>query len=150
MNREMLLASAQRLRQPPAEVAEAYMGRRDAIASRLAEAMAARSDITGLVGRDGVALMRDNSKNLCAFMGSMFSAYVPEVLVETVLWVFRTYRAHGFHVAFWPANLTTFLDVLREELSPNAYSAVAPFVDWMVANIPVFVELTDPRDEGTG
>jgi hypothetical protein len=124
------------------------MVRRDAIASRLAEAMAARRDIHELVGPDGVDMMRDNSANLCRFMGSMFSSYVPEVLVETILWVFRAYRAHGFQVAFWPANLATLLEVLRAELPPDAFRVLAPFFDWMVVNIPVFVELTNPGAEG--
>ncbi len=68
--------------------------------------------------------------------------------MDTILWVFRTYRAHGFQVAFWPANLATLLDVLRAELPPYAFRAVAPFFDWILVNIPVFTELTNPGDEG--
>jgi hypothetical protein len=38
-------------------------------------------------------------------MVSLFGDYHPEVLVETVLWVFRAYRSHGFKLTYWPAQL---------------------------------------------
>jgi hypothetical protein len=76
-------------------------------------------------------------------MVSLFADFNPTVLVETVLWVFRAYRSHGFQTTYWAANINIWLDMLREELSDETFAAIAPFYNWIIVNIPVFVKLTD-------
>jgi len=65
------------------------------------------------------------------------------VLVETVLWVFRAYRSHGFQTTYWAANLNIWVDLIRQELSESAYNEIYPFYNWLIVNIPVFVKLSD-------
>ena len=76
-------------------------------------------------------------------MDSMFVEYDPATLVETVLWVFRAYRSHGFLTTYWAANLDTWLKMLEKELSDESFTAIAPFYTWLIVNIPIFVKLTD-------
>ncbi len=143
MTRETLLESAARLRQPDPGAAGEFNGKRDILAERLNRTMTARPDLERLIGRDNRKMMEDNSRNFMRFMDSMYQGYSPEVFVETVLWVFRAYRAHGFQTTYWPANLDTCVEILREELSPDAFQSVYPFYDWLIVNVPVFVKLTE-------
>lgn len=141
--KENLLESAKKLNQPPLEYSEEFNQKKDKLASELSRRMSSREDIEKLVGKGNIGTMEDNSRNLSRFMGSLFLNYNPEVFVETMLWVFKSYRAHGFQLAFWSANVDTYAEIMKEELSPEAYKYLYPFFEWIIVNIPLFSKLTD-------
>lgn len=141
--KENLLESAKKLNQPPLEYAEEFNQNKDKLAAELSKRMSSREDIERLVGTGNASMMEDNSRNLSRFMGSLFMGYNPEVFVETMIWVFRSYRSHGFQLAFWSANVDTYTEIMKEELSPEAYKSIYPFFDWIIVNIPIFTKLTD-------
>ena len=147
--KEQLLKTAATLVQPPESAAAEFARKREELAARGNQTMAAREDLEKLVGKGNRQMAEDNNRNFARFMESMFQAYQPEVLVKTVLWVFRAYRSHGFHTTYWAANLNIWVDMLREELSTEAFSELYPFYNWLIVNIPVFVDLTDPAIDGT-
>ena len=93
-------------------------------------------------------MMQDNSRNFCRFMSTMFRGYHPEVLVQTVLWVFRAYCSHGFTTLYWPAHLDGFVQLARERLSPATFAALEPHFQWLIVNIPVFVKVSDDQLAG--
>ncbi|MFW5880852.1 MAG: hypothetical protein ACOC2N_07070 [Spirochaetota bacterium] len=66
-----------------------------------------------------------------------------EVLVNTVLWVFRAYRAHGFNLTYWPAQLDTWVVLLEKHLSPSSFAAIYPVYHFMLIHQPDFVGLSD-------
>lgn len=143
MNQDYLIETARRLVQPSAEAAQEFESRRETLAEELNRQMAIRPDLDKLIGPDNLAMMQDNSRNLCRFMSTIFRGHEPEVLVNTVLWVFRAYRSHGFRTTYWAANLDTLVEVLRQQLRPAAFQSVYPFFDWLIVNIPLFVQISD-------
>lgn len=147
MTKEMLLESAAKLTQPSPEAASEFDRKQIKLAEALNKTMGCRPDLDRLIDEGNRAMMEDNSRNCCRFMSTLFSAYEPPVLVETVLWVFRAYRSHGFHTTYWPANIDTFVEEARGELSPETFEAVYPFCNWLIINIPAFVNITDQQLE---
>jgi hypothetical protein len=145
MNLNYLIETARTLSQPSAESAAEFVAARDSLAEALNRRMAARPDLEKLIGPGNRAMMEDNSRNFCRFMGSMFLAYEPEVLAQTALWVFRAYRSHGFQTAYWPAHLDTFVEIAREQLAPPAFAETYPFFNWLIVNIPSFVKISDEQ-----
>jgi hypothetical protein len=145
MTTQDLIESAKRHVQPPSEVADEFASKRERLASLGNQIMAVRPDLAKMVGKNNRAMSEDNNRNFARFMESLFFHYQPEVLVETVLWVFRAYRSHGFQTIYWPANLNMWVDMLRKELSEDAFEAVYPFYHWLIVNIPIFVALTDAQ-----
>ena len=141
--KENLLASAKKLNRPPLEHAEEFNQKKDRLAAELSKRMTLREDIERLVGKGNISMMEDNSRNLSRFMDSLFMNYNPDVFVEAMLWVFKSYRAHGFQLAFWSANVDTYTEIMKEELSSEAYTSLYPFFDWIIVNIPIFSKLTD-------
>jgi len=142
MNPNYLVETAKKLRQPSAEAAAEFEATRESLAAELNHRMAARPDLEKLIGPGNRAMMEDNSRNFCRFMGSMFLAYEPEVLVQTALWVFRAYRSHGFQTTYWPANLDTFVEIARQRLAPAVFEETYPFFHWLIVNIPSFVKIS--------
>jgi hypothetical protein len=143
MNLTYLLQTATQLRQPSAAAAAEFEAAREGLAEELNRRMAARPDLDKLIGPGNLPMMQDNSRNFCRFMGAMFLAYEPAVLAQTALWVFRAYRAHGFHTTYWAANLDTFVELARERLAPATFAETYPFFHWLIVNIPTFVKLSD-------
>lgn len=144
MTRDDLIASAARLTPPPAAVLAEFSEKRAHLAAQVNLAMNRRQDLEKLVGADGREMSQDNNRNFSLFMESLFQAFRPEVLTDTALWVFRAYRAHGFQPIYWPANLDTWVETLRRELSGPGFAAVLPFYRWLITHIPAFTTLTDP------
>jgi len=151
MKKEELIRSAQLLKAPSAPATKEFDKKIDAVAAELTRRMLARPDLERLIGADNQSMMENNSRNFCRFMASLFQNYEPAVFVETALWAFRAYRAHGFQISYWPANLDTLVEILKEELKEPAYGEVYPFFDWLIVHIPVFTMVSDSAlQEGPG
>ena len=143
MTKKELLKSARELKEPSKEAAREFTEKVDRIALEVIEKLNKRPDLDRLIGDNNRSMMEDNTRNFTRFMESCFYEYKPEVFVETVLWAVRTYRAHGFLQAYWPANLDTFIEVIREALSEPAFREIYPFYKWITVNIPVFFAINE-------
>lgn len=148
MTRAQLLASAARLTAPSQEAATEYESKAMRMAEELNRIMDLRPDVKRLVGEDNLEMMHDNHRNHARFMASLLQAYNPEVLVDTVIWVFRAYLAHGFSLAYWPAQLDTWVDLFNRELTEKTRREVYPFYHWMIINQAHFVALAANSTEG--
>jgi hypothetical protein len=141
--KEQIMKTAAELIQPSGDVARAFSQKRDQFAAKGNQLMGERPDLEKLTGKGNRQMAEDNNRNFARFMESMFLNYDSNVLVETVLWVFRAYRAHGFQSTYWAANLNIWLDMLEQSLTKEEFNAISPFYNWLIVNIPVFVALTD-------
>lgn len=48
---------------------------------------------------------------------------------------------------YWAAQLNTWIEVIKEVLTPESFNEVYPYYDWMQINIPLFVKLSDEKLE---
>lgn len=132
MTREYLLAEAHGLKQPSPKSAAEYEAHALRLAAQVSRLLEQRPDILMLIGADNLPMMHDNHRNHARFMASMFHAYQPQILLDTVLWVFRAYLAHGFRPAYWPVQLTTWVELFQSELSEQTRREIAPFYRWLI------------------
>jgi len=143
MTKEQLIKTAEKLVQPSSESAAEFLQKSEHLATSMNNRFLLRKDLTHLIGEGNEDMMKDNHRNHIRFLSSVFLNYDPEVLVETVLWVFRAYRAHGFKLTYWPAQLDTWVDIFKVELSENCFHEIYPFYHWMIVNNPIFSKLSD-------
>jgi hypothetical protein len=143
MKREELIKSAAKLKPPSQEAIEEFSGKAEAMANILNERFAQRPDIVQLIGEGNLEMMYDNHRNHLRFMTSLFGEYNPEVFTETVLWVFRAYRSHGFRLTYWPAQLDNWVEIFKKELSPQCFDQIYPFYEWMIINNAIFAIVSD-------
>ncbi|MBM9537821.1 hypothetical protein [Desulfobulbus alkaliphilus] len=141
--KDTLLSSAGRLQSPDEKSIEEFGHKWEQVAAAGTLVLMARPDLEKLVGKGNEKMAEDNNRNFPRFMFSLFSDYHPTVFVETVLWVFRAYRSHGFQTTYWAANLNIWVDLLQQELSADAWQQIYPFYHWLIVNIPVFAAITD-------
>lgn len=147
MNIELLIESASKLQQPSEDAYREYVQHKELMIDQVIKVLEAREDLENLIGVNNLEMMKDNAHNMARFMESIFMKYNHQVLVETVLWVFRAYRSHGFHLTFWSAHLNCWLNILQKTLTPETYRELYPYYFWMQVNIPVFIKLTGVEDD---
>lgn len=143
MSKQLLFQSASELKQPGEAALHEFSNKTDELLHTINERFKQRPDLNLMIGAGNFEMMVNNHHNHLRFMASVFSHYQPEVLVETVLWVFRAYRSHGFKLSYWPAQLDTWVDIFKSHLSPECYHEIYPFYNWMIVNNPLFAKLSD-------
>lgn len=148
MDRNELIQTAAKLLQVSKASATEYSTKRDQLVELLNEKMLSRADLTEMVGAGNVDMMKDNHANHARFLESIFNAHNPEVLVDTVLWVFRAYRSRDFSSTYWAAQLNAWIELYKKELSPTCYQEIYPYYNWMQINIPTFNLLAESNLEG--
>ncbi len=149
MERSILVESAKRLTQPQESAAKEFTEKIDRIASDLNQKMKNRPDLENLIGENNSSMMENDHHNFTRFMESIFYRYQAEVFVETVLWAMRSYMAHGFKQTYWSAELDYAIEILRNELSAEAFESVYPFYNWIAINIPICMKINEVQDEST-
>jgi len=148
MERADLITSAQNLLQVNEKIASEYSLKRESLVEEMNKKMVARPDVVDMVGVNNLEMMKDNHANHARFLESIFMQHSPEILVDTVLWVFRAYRMRNFSTTYWAAQLNTWIEIYKKELSPECFQAIYPYYYWMQINIPNFVKLSDEKLEG--
>lgn len=142
MDKNLLLESAAKLQQVSEEASREYQEKAQLLLSNINRHMLSRQDIEKLVGKDNIEMMKDNHANHLRFMASIFQHHNSEVLVETILWVFKAYRSRGFTTTYWAAQLNSWMAILQQELSPGSLEEILPYYNWIQVNIPLFVKLS--------
>ncbi|NLE55562.1 MAG: hypothetical protein GX617_11535 [Lentisphaerae bacterium] len=148
MDKLDLVNSAQALPPVSAAAADEYSHKAEVLASAVSAVLLQRADLEALVGKNNLDMMKDNHANHARFIASILQRPNAEVLVESVLWVFRAYRSHGFSTNYWAAQLNTWFQVLPQQLSVASWAEIRPWYEWLQVNIPIFVLLTDKSKGG--
>jgi hypothetical protein len=143
MNRDRLVESAQALKPAGEKAYQEYSAKEETLVALINTRMLGREDINDLVKPVNLQMMQDNHANHVRFISSILHSHNGEVLMETVLWVFRAYRSRGFHTGYWAAQINAWMEILPAELSPDTWREVRPLYEWMQVNIPLFSGLTD-------
>jgi len=143
MKKEELIEKAMQISEPSRDACAEYASKSELLAETLNLMMLKRDDLDRMIGKGNRNMMMDNHRNHARFMKSLFTAYSPEVFVDTILWVFRAYRSHGFQLIYWAAQLDNWITVMKQHLSKETYEELFPFYEFMLLNQPAFAQLTD-------
>jgi hypothetical protein len=105
--------------------------------------MCKRSDIKSLVGNDNISMMKENHANHLRFVHSLLEQYNKQILVDTVAWVYRSYRSRGFQVNYWAVQINTWIDLFKKHLSEDAFESIYPLYEWFRMTVPHFSQISD-------
>lgn len=144
MNRQELIESAQSLKKPSKQAVKCYQEKINANVGIMNSKLNSVDEIFQLIGGErNIPMMENNNYNHAQFMYSIFENYIPEVFVDTIIWVFATYRSHGFSPDFWSVMLPKWIDTLKGELNKESFLEIKPFYQWIFDNHSSFTALTD-------
>ena len=143
MDRNYLIKTAEELKQVSKKSAAEFGLKKDGLVVMMNKRMEARPDLLEMVGAGNVEMMRDNHANHARFLESVFNQHSPEILVDTILWVFRAYRSRSFSSTYWAAQLNGWIEIYKNELSAECFQEIYPYYNWMQINIPIFNKLAE-------
>ncbi|KPA09496.1 hypothetical protein MHK_010328 [Candidatus Magnetomorum sp. HK-1] len=143
MNIEKLTEITPDLSKMPEKAISELSEKMDLLLAEMNEIMCKRPDVKSLVGEDNIQMMKDNHANHLRFVYSLLKQYNKKVLVDTVCWVYRSYRSRGFHVNYWAAQINTWIEIFKKHLSNTTYEAISPLYEWFSITIPHFSNLSD-------
>lgn len=145
MDRQTLINTACELPAINAAAAKEYEAKATLMAGKVTSVLAQRADIVALVGPDNLLMMEDNHANHARFIGSILKKMDAEILTDTILWMFRAYRSHGFSSHYRAAQLNAWIKTLHQEHSAEAYHGIYPLYEWMQINIPMFTLVSETQ-----
>jgi len=73
-----------------------------------------KSDLTILIGANAINTMLTNHLNHALFMRSIFELKSAKTLVETIIWVYKTYMARGFTHRYFFYELLAWIESIEE------------------------------------
>jgi hypothetical protein len=139
---EELKASAERVFSVDDSSVKAYAGKDTAMAAVVTNMLAGRGDLHSLIGEDNMEVMADNHRKHATFISAMLENFRPELFVETLAWVFRTYRARGFSEDYWRVQLNAWRDALAGTLGPEHAEQIDRIYVWMLENLDDLIILS--------
>ena len=144
MEKDALVKSADKIAKVSAASLKEYQNKMELLNAKMNEVMLQRDDILELIGgQKNVSMMKDNHSNHLRFVESILETPNSETLVDTVLWVFRAYMSRGFSSNYWAAQINTWIQLLKENVSQTAYTEILSIYNWFSVNIPHFTIAAD-------
>jgi hypothetical protein len=148
MEKGTLVKSASEISKVSEDSLNEYVDKMEMLAAKMNETMLARADILELIGGEkNITMMKDNHNNHLRFIASILQTPDSETLVDTVLWVFRAYMSRGFSSNYWAAQLNTWIQTLKENISEKAFTEIISIYNWMTVNIPSFTIAAEDKLE---
>lgn len=142
MGRERLIKEARESLQVTPEATAHYIKAKDVLLDEVNTQMTAHPQIAALTGGNTMSMMQDNHRNHIDFMSTVFQFNSFELLVKTVPWVYRSYRAHGFSFDYFPLELESWKNAVKKYLDPAAAGEINAVYDWMLKHHNKMIELS--------
>ncbi len=128
---EKLFEEIEELPRVPAESVEAYKQKMGELVARVNVLMSSREDIGNLIGKNPLSLAFENHRNHAIFMASVMSLNEFVLMLETLVWAYRSYRSRGFSYDYFPAHLSAWQKALKELIEPRLSDPVVRIYSWM-------------------
>lgn len=126
----------------PFEAAAEYERRHELLIGEVDRLMSERRDIGELLGNNSLEVMKENHRNHARFMSNVFTLNQFQVFLNTVPWVYRTYRARGFSFAYFPAAFQAWLTALEKYLEPHLARPLGDLYRWLLDRHERLIQLS--------
>lgn len=137
------LAEADRLPRVSEAAAATYRQKMNQLAHYVDESLAQHHQLDDLIGNQALQVLYDNHRHHAAFMAAVLSIGRYDLLVKTVIWVYRTYHAHGFPYDYFVFELQAWIKALEGFLGTGEASEIRQVYVWMLTHHRQFVELAE-------
>lgn len=117
-----------------------YENKMDLLIDFVNEKMANRINIDNLIGNNPLNIMYDNHANHANFMVNIFKITDDEFFYKTLIWVYNTYKHHGFSYDYFKVELNQWIDGINKFLKPASAKLIIPIYQWMIDNHQIFIK----------
>jgi methanogenic corrinoid protein MtbC1 len=98
--------------------------------------------ISQIIGYNPLSTMFNNHHNHARFMANVFRFNAFDLLARMVVWVYRTYHAHGFSFDYFPMELCAWQKSVAAHLEVHQSQAINAIYQWMLDRHQDMVQLS--------
>jgi methanogenic corrinoid protein MtbC1 len=95
------------------------------------DTMCQREDLTDLIGSNATSVMQDNHANHAAFILAQFRMKSAATVLEGIIWAYQSYVNRGFSPAYFPTELTVWLQAFSHYLPEAQAKSIYTFYQLM-------------------
>ena len=143
MEKRELIKAAEILQQVSGKSAYEFESKVSLLVEQMNKRMENRKDLIKIVGEGKVELIKDNNADHAEFLKSIFNHLSPEMFVDRILWAFRAYRSQDSGSTYWTAQLNTWMEIYQKELTPECYTEISAYYNWMQTNVPMLSSMAE-------
>lgn len=148
MENNELLKSASKIKKVSKDGLKEYVDKIDMLAAKMNETMLKREDIFELIGGEkNISKMKANHDNHLRFVAAILQTPDSKTLVDTLLWVFRSFMSRGFTSKYWEVQINTCIKLIKENLSEKAFYEILSIYNWINVNILNFTTAANEEIE---
>lgn len=122
------------------EAAQEYGDNLDFMIKKVDQDMSEKENLNQLIGDNLLSKMEDNHKNHANFMYNSFQLNDPELFLNTIIWVYKTYNNHGFSYEYFPLELKTWISAVKKYLNTESQTSIIKVYKWMLDHHQTFLE----------
>lgn len=137
-----LINSLQEIQVVSPDAAQAYDKAKNTLEDHVNKEMEANPKVLDLIGGNPFSIMRNNHSNHATFMTTVFKIGSYELLVRTIPWVYRAYRARGFAYDYFPVALAAWKGSVGKCLDSGYSAQIIEIYDWMINNHENMIQLS--------
>lgn len=139
MQKSKLMRSADKITKVSESNLKEFTDKTQLLNAKMNETMLGRKDILELIsGKENISTMKDIHENNLNFIGSILQIPNSETLVDTTLWTFRAYMSRGFTANYFAAQINTWIELIKQNISTKAFIEIKSIYNWIGVNIPIF------------
>lgn len=144
------IADAQQLQHVPVAAAEAYVAHRERLISAVNAYLSAKKNLSFLLGGNIADILPMNHEHHIAFMSNVFFLNQYELLVKTMVWVYRIYHTRGFSYDYFPFELRAWIDAVERYLAPEHQEQILAIYQWMIRSHTAMISLAEQASDRPG
>ncbi|MFW6071858.1 MAG: cobalamin B12-binding domain-containing protein [Candidatus Bipolaricaulota bacterium] len=129
------------------EAVKEYKGNSELLVEAVNESLANREDIGDLIGDNSIEKMFNNHENHVRFMTNVFLLNDYDLLARTVIWVYRTYHAHGFSYDYFPVELEAWRQAVNDQLKSESAAPINKIYSFLLENHEEFIQYSEKIEE---
>jgi len=129
------------------KAAEEYNKKMNTLIKEVNENLSQRDDLMQLIGNNPIKKMKDNHENHAGFMYNSFKVKSEELFINTIIWVYRTYKNHGFSYQYFPVELKAWKSAVNNNLSSENSELIINIYNLMLDNHKLFVKESEFRKD---
>jgi len=129
------------------KAAEEYNKKMNTLIKEVNENLSQRDDLMQLIGNNSIKKMKDNHENHAGFMYNSFKVKSEKLFINTIIWVYRTYKNHGFSYQYFPVELKAWKSAVNNNLSSENSELIINIYNLMLDNHKLFVKESESRED---
>lgn len=146
---EKIIAEAKELPAVSFEAAKKYSEKKEILIAQVNEELKKDPLINQILGKGTLELMFENHANHANFMANVFRFNQFELLVKTIPWVYRSYKARGFSYDYFLVALQAWSKAVEDHLDNDHVQMINRIYTWMLAKHQEMIKIAQEEVAST-